>query len=285
MKLSVIIPCFNAADTIAKQLEALANQHWSEPWEIIVSDNGSTDKTLEIVDKYRERLSNLRIINAFDRQGAGHARNAGAIAAKGDNLAFCDADDEVGSGWVASIGNALFIYDFVASRFETRKLNSAQLFRKHSQENGLIKYTYPPFLPHSGGCGIGIKKAIHEKVGGFDESMLRLQDTDYCWRIQLKGVKLHFIPEAVVHIRFRSTLKDNFNQARSWGEYNVYIYKKYQLFGMPKLSWKSGTKSWLKLMKRIPQLYKKENRNKWLLRFGWLLGRLQGSIKYRVLAL
>jgi len=52
MKLSVIIPCYNEADTIATQLEVLAKQYWSEPWEVIVSDNGSTDDSLAIVEKY-----------------------------------------------------------------------------------------------------------------------------------------------------------------------------------------------------------------------------------------
>ncbi|MBF2059991.1 glycosyltransferase family 2 protein, partial [Fischerella thermalis] len=43
MKVSVIIPCLNAAETIGVQLEALANQQWSQPWEVIIADNGSTD--------------------------------------------------------------------------------------------------------------------------------------------------------------------------------------------------------------------------------------------------
>ncbi len=51
MKLSVIIPCFNAESTIAVQLEALANQHWSEPWEVIISDGGSSDRTTEIAQQ------------------------------------------------------------------------------------------------------------------------------------------------------------------------------------------------------------------------------------------
>jgi len=72
MKLSVIIPCFNAATTV--QLEALAHQHWCEPWEVIVSNNGSTDETVAIVEQYQEKLSNLRIVDSSDQRGAAHAR-------------------------------------------------------------------------------------------------------------------------------------------------------------------------------------------------------------------
>jgi glycosyltransferase involved in cell wall biosynthesis len=52
MNLSVVIPCFNAAETITNQLEALSSEKYSETWEIIISDNGSTDQTLLIVEQY-----------------------------------------------------------------------------------------------------------------------------------------------------------------------------------------------------------------------------------------
>jgi len=63
MKLSVILPCFNGAETIALQLEALANQQWEGDREVIVSNNGSTDDSMEIVERYRDRLPNLRMFS------------------------------------------------------------------------------------------------------------------------------------------------------------------------------------------------------------------------------
>ncbi|MCY7392121.1 MAG: glycosyltransferase, partial [Leptolyngbyaceae cyanobacterium CAN_BIN12] len=63
MKLSVILPCYNGAETIAVQLNALVQQQWSEDWEVIVVNNGSTDNSVEIVEEYRDRLP-LRIVNA-----------------------------------------------------------------------------------------------------------------------------------------------------------------------------------------------------------------------------
>lgn len=123
MKLSVIIPCYNGANTIADQLEALANQEWSEPWEIIVADNRSTDNSMAIVKQYQERLPNLRIVDASARQGQPYALNCGAEAAVGESLAFCDADDVVGPCWLVAMGQALSKYDFVACRFDTEKLN------------------------------------------------------------------------------------------------------------------------------------------------------------------
>jgi glycosyltransferase involved in cell wall biosynthesis len=64
MRLGVIIPCLDGSQTIAGQLEALARQECSDPWEIVLADNGSTDGTLDIVRRYQERLPNLRIVDA-----------------------------------------------------------------------------------------------------------------------------------------------------------------------------------------------------------------------------
>ncbi len=287
MRLSVIIPCFNAVDTIATQLEALANQQWSEPWEVIVSDNGSTDNSMEVVKQYEGRLPHLRIVDASGRRGRGYARNVAVKVARGESLAFCDADDEVAPGWLAAMGEALSKYDFVACRIDVYKLSPLGIakMRRHSQESGLQTRGAPPNLSHAGGSTVGVKRRLHNEVGGFDESFIRHQDTDYCWKIQLKGAKLHFVPEAVVHVRLRETVMENYRQAFGWGEYSVLLYKKYHSLGMPKRSWKDGICSWMNLILGFiqsgPSIRGKSDLVRWSWAFGERLGRLKGSIKYR----
>src|SRR5262249_43920915 len=156
------------ASTIGVQLEALAKQRWHEPWEVIVADNGSTDESLAIVERYKAGIPNLRVADASARRGQPYALNVGARAATGCSLAFCDADDEVAEGWIAAMGNALSKYDFVASCIDTEKLNApwlAEVSRNHPQRNGLLqKASYPPYLPHAGGGTIGVKRNLHEAV-------------------------------------------------------------------------------------------------------------------------
>jgi glycosyltransferase involved in cell wall biosynthesis len=283
MKLSVIIPCLNASSTIAVQLEALANQSWSAPWEVIISDNGSTDESRTVVERYKDRLPNLRIVDASDRQGAAHARNVGALVATGEALAFCDADDEIAPGWVAAIGESLSKYDFVASRFDFEKLNPLARHKRKSQRDGLPKIWYPPYLSHAGGCGLGVKRSVHESVGGFDESLPVLEDTDYCFRIQLAGVEFYFVPDAVVYVRQRDKLRGLYRQARLWAEYNIFLYKRYRRPGMEvSQPWKQHLREWKRLIRRSPQLLHKESRGGWVRRLGWQIGRLKGSIKYLV---
>jgi glycosyltransferase involved in cell wall biosynthesis len=286
MKLSVILPCLNEEQFLGNQLEALASQLWGEPWEVIVADNGSTDRSLDIVEKYKGRLPNLRLVDASDRRGQAHALNVGARAATAAVLAFCDADDEVAPGWVAAMGKALTEYDFVACRFETEKLNPPWIRDQHRspQQDGVQKFTYPPYLPHAGSGSIGIKRTLHQAAGGFDESLPVLFDTDYCFKIQLAGTKLYFVPDAVIHLRYRDTFTGIYRQARTWGEYNVFIHKKYRPLDTPGLSWKHGISGWVPLMRRLPRIRSKANVAAWVWQFGWRLGILQGCIKYRHLA-
>jgi glycosyltransferase involved in cell wall biosynthesis len=287
MKLTVIIPCFNAADAIAHQLAALANQQCSQPWELIVADNGSTDESLEIVERYRDRLTNLSVVDSSDRRGAAHARNVAARAASGEALIFCDADDEVAPGWLSAMGDALSIHDFVACRVDFAKLNPGwvqEIFRDHAQHHGLLKAWYPPYLAHAGAGTIGVKKSLHEAIGGFDESVRVQEDTDYCFRLQLAGVNLHFVPAALLHIRCRRSLPGLFRQASIWAEYTVFLYKRYRPLDSKDLwqRWRAFMRQSKNLLYSSPQLHSKAGRAEWVWKFGWQLGLLKASIKYQV---
>ena len=282
-KLSVIIPCLNAANTIAAQLEALASQRCSEPWEIIVSDNGSSDNSRAVIHSFMDRISNLRVVDSSDRRGPAHARNVGARNAAGESLAFCDADDEVGFGWVAAMGQALSKHDFVACRWDIKKLNEPSLQKSRGgnpQEKGLQIIWYPPYLPHAGGGGLGIKRSIHEAIDGFDESLGILEDTDYCFRVQNAGVKLEFVPEAVIHVRFRDNSAAVFNQTRLWAKYNVFLYKKYRPSGMKvPQAWQRYLTDWKPILRLFPRIHRRSKRQIFLRLLGWQIGQMQGCIK------
>lgn len=287
MKLSVIIACFNGADFIADQLEALASQCYAGPWELVISDNGSTDESLAIVKTYRDRIPELRIVDSSDRQSRAYARNVGVEAATGDALLFLDQDDAVASGWLAAMSKALHENDFVACRVETEKLNRSFVRKSRGgfQRRGLQKYIYPSFLPHAAGCTLGIKRSLHKEIGGLDEAFFSLDDTDYCWRIQLRGTNLHFVPEAVLHYRYRKKLNDLFRQALEYSEDNVKLYKRYRTLGMPMLTWREPILYWKQLIKRLYRIRDKGDFARCLWMLGWRIGRLIGSIKCKVFAL
>lgn len=284
MRLSIVIPCYNGARTIGALLEALTGQVWSEPWEVIVVDNRSDDDTVAIVQQYAGRIRNLRIVGAFERQGRSYARNTGVKAAKGESIAFCDADDVVGEGWLAAIGTALSRFDCVACRVDFTKLNEPALAQQHAyheQHHGLQRAWYPPYLQHAGGGTLGVKRALHERIGGFDETFPVLEDTEYCFRIQESGCQIAWVPEALLHIRCRPDPVARFHQVRQWALYNVLLAKRYKQRADGALhSWKEYLKNWIRLITSLPNARTDLTWNIWVWYLGWQVGVLQGSIKF-----
>ena len=283
MKLSVIIPCYNAVDTIEEQLEALATQDWSEGWEVIVVDNRSTDNSMEIVKTYLGKLPGLRIVEAFARQGTSYAINTGGQAAGGDAFLFCDADDIVGHGWLGAMGKALLKHDFVACCMDVERLNKHRSGYGNPQAKGVQELWYPPYLPHAGGGTLGVKSFLFHKVGGYDELLPYLHDTDFCFKIQLAGTDIHFVPDAVMHIRYRDSVLGTYRQSFNYAEYNIVLFKKYQTFApaQPYL-WKQYLCDWKRLLKSLPLLVKKKYRYKLAWDIGRQMGRLKGCILHQV---
>ena len=227
--LSVVIACRNAEATLGVQLEALAREPRHAEWDVVLCDNGSTDSTLTIAQRYRRLLPNLRVVSADERPGPAHARNVGAASTEAPWLAFVDADDEIAPGWVTAMRSALDGHAFVAGRFEGTRLNSAAVVRSRplQQADGLQDCGIGPRLPHAGAGNMGIHREVFDAVGGFDAELGCLEDTDFCWRVQLSGVPLVFWPDAVVHVRLRSTMRRMWGQGRAYGAATAELEHRY----------------------------------------------------------
>lgn len=289
MKLSVILPCFNGAATIAVQLKALAHQSWAGEWEVIIVNNGSTDDSLEIVELYRDRLPNLQIVNAHEtntpRKGVTHSYAVGWKAATGDAFLLCEADDEVGEGWLSTLANALQEHPFVAAAIEYTRLNPDWLvgdgWQQQSAQAGLSIISPPLYLPYGSGCSLGLRRSVYEAIGNPDEACTASWDTDYCWRANLAGIPLQFVPNATVHYRLRTELGDRYRQGKTWGMAHVVLYQKYSPAITRLKVIKHYGRSLLKLFKQLlslfPHLTRRKGFAQWIWGFGWCIGDLQGG--------
>jgi GT2 family glycosyltransferase len=239
-----------------------------------------------IVDRYRNRISNLRIEDASARKGQPFALNTGAAAAQGNALVFCDADDEVAPGWLQGMGEALEKYECVACRVDFTKLNPswiAELWRDHSQcQQGLQKSWYLPTLWHAGGGTLGVRKTLYDAVGGFDDSLPYCHDTDFCFRAQLRGAGIYFVPEALLHVRGRHSLAAVFHQGRRWAEYTALLYKRYRVFTVERGSWIVFGRQVRRLLRSTPAIRHRGGRVAWFWNLGWQVGMLYGSVKHHV---
>jgi glycosyltransferase involved in cell wall biosynthesis len=228
-RLSVVIACYNSSETLGDQLEALANQPCPVPWELIVADNGSTDGSAALARSFAGRLP-LRVVDASTRRGPAHARNVGVDAAHGAWIAFCDADDVVAPDWLARVCAAMSRHAFVAGRVDVQLLNPPSLWlsRAMEQQEGLQPASGNRLgLPHAGAGNMAIHREVFRRVGGFDEGLRCLEDTDLCWRVQLAGTPLVFDRDLLLHTRLRSTLRGNFAQGRSYARGQSGLERRY----------------------------------------------------------
>ena len=285
-KLSVVIPVKDAEHEIAGQLEALAAQEWSEPWEVVVVDNGSHDATLDVVRSFDDRIPALRVVDASLRPGQAYALNEGVRAARAEAIAFCDADDEVAPGWVAAMSDALARHPLVAGRSDVTKLNQPWVVgTREAQPPGQLSTTsFAPYAPYTGSSALGVRRSVHETLGGFDESMPALFDLDYCLRAHARRLELHLAADAVVHYRYRHELRAIFRQARFYAEHMALVQRRHEdRSARSRKPWL--LRGWKPVLRALGASYGRAGRARLAWHLGWQVGRFIGSARYRVLAL
>ena len=178
---SIIIPTFNRAHCVSEAIDSVLAQTFTS-YELIVVDDGSTDRTAEVLERYTGRLKPLAIRHA----GPSAARNAGIGAARGDYLAFLDSDDL----WMPAKLEAqmrFFAANPAARICQTEEIwirNGIRVnpMKKHKKHSGWIFRQCLPLCIVSPSAVI-LHRDIFERVGLFDESMLACEDYDLWLRI------------------------------------------------------------------------------------------------------
>lgn len=277
LDLSVVIPAYNAADTLAEQLDALLAEEYAGTWEIVVSDNGSTDTTRAIVASYTERDPRVRLVDSSARPGAAGARNAGAQAARGRLLAFCDADDIVVEGWLGAIARGLEDAEFVSGPFELDRLNPAWLVaaKGTTGTDGIV--WFDDLFPFASSCDLGIHRDRFLAVGGFDERINVWEDVELSMRLFLEDVELVYLPDAGVHYRYRQSRSEFFARARAYGACRPQIAERLRAYaGIEADRWQ-GARNWAWLVKHLGDLGDETGQAHWLWTAGLRVGALEGS--------
>lgn len=288
MDISVVIPARNAERTIAQQLRALRDQDYDGAFEVIVADNQSTDATSAIVDDMRRNgMSNLRTVEAHERAGINHPRNVGARAARADLVAFCDADDVAAPGWLTAIADGLGDFDAAGGVIETDRLNGPSFAKLMHNPAGRGVDVVMDFLPRPHGGNCGLRKAVFEELGGFDEDFAGGGDeTEFFWRLQLAGFTLGTVEGAVMSCRLRSSSWGVFKQLFGFASARPQLYRKFRDAGLSRAGVREVLSRWWWVASRTPLIVMSaDGRARWLRRTATALGYLSGSIRHRVLYL
>lgn len=215
----MVIAARDAAGVLGAQLDAILAQELVS-FELIVADNGSSDGTAALIAEAAARDPRVRPVDASSRAGMTFARNLAAASATGRLLAFTDADDVVAPGWLAALLAGSERTGFAAARLEHERLNPAWTvaWRGGAQTERLVELAHGPARQYAYGTTIAIARELHERIGGWDETLGPSCDMDYCYRVQRDtGAELVLVPEAVVHYRHRASLRGTIAQAISYG--------------------------------------------------------------------
>ncbi len=282
---SVVMPVRNGEAHVAHQLDALSRQTYARPWELLVVDNGCTDRTIAIVESRRGRLPGMRIVDASDRGGLNYARNRGAAAAQGDLLAFCDSDDVVAPGWLEALAEAARSADLVGGSLDVETLNDG-LSRAWRPERSMVRLVPKHgLLPHAPGGNCAVWKEVALAVGWDEEFAFGSSDIEFCWRLQLAGYRLAFAADAVVHLRFRPSLRAMTRQFFVYGKSDAQLYRRFRRHGMVRSSAREALRSWRRLLTSVGDLASEPARGQWVRSAARCWGRAVGSVRWRVLFL
>ena len=224
LSFSVIVPIFNAQETLQRCLSALA-QSVNKSTEIILVNNSSTDNSLTICEDFKQSHPNLRILLLQeDTMGPSAARNTGANLAEGEWLIFTDADCIPSRTWIS---------DYLVHFSDAGLGAVAGCIWPYPPSNLVQKaisiFTLPPIteeIVHSDfniregfypTANLAVKKEIFDLIGGFNESLRFGEDHELCHKIYRAGYRIKAIETAVVEHIHRSTLKGLLKQAFGFG--------------------------------------------------------------------
>ena len=277
---SVVMPVRNGEPFLASQLEALSATDFEGSWEVLLVDNGSTDRTCEIAHEFEGRLP-LRLVDGSDHVGISHARNAGIAEARGRLVAFCDADDEVDRGWVAAMHRASLHAEVLGGRLDVERLNPPALAARHSAAATHLPMAFG-VARYGVGANLGALREVLREVGGFDVRYTSCgDDVDLCWRAQLAGYHIAFVADAVVHYRLRDGMRRLARQQYAYGQAEAALFRSYRHLGLRRSSARSlASTAWF-LLSRVPFLAGQRRRALWVATLASEVGRVAGGVRER----
>jgi len=116
IKISVIIPVYNSEDFLSRSVQAIMNQTLKD-LEIICIDDASTDRSLQILNEFKEKDSRIKVISMKENKGPSICRNTGINVANGEYVGFMDSDDDVDNRFYENLYNYTANNDMIVGNY------------------------------------------------------------------------------------------------------------------------------------------------------------------------
>ncbi len=207
--ISIVVPAYNAADTLAETLDAILAQT-ARDWECVVVDDGSKDTTLELARSYEQQDARIRVLTQANR-GTGGAYNTGVREATGSWVSICSADDVLLPPHVESMARAI-------SRYPGFQIYSCNGYYWHADDSRVQVYTGEAAAAYHEwtleetlarcffSVGACYERGLFDAVGGYVEDAYG-EDYDFWLRTMAQGARQLYVPEALSLHRISATQK------------------------------------------------------------------------------
>ena len=229
---SIIIPVYNRPNEIDELLDSLTKQDFSDDFEVLIIEDGSTIKSDIIVKKYKSQLN----IKYFFKEntGAGASRNFGMQRALGNYFIILDSDVILPEHYLSEVKKGLDIKytdafggpDTAHESFTPiqKAINYAMTSMLTTGGIRGKKQAFGKFQPRS--FNLGLSKIVFEKIQGFSK-MKNGEDIDLTFRLWENEFDTQLLEKAFVYHKRRSSLKQFFKQTHGFGTARPILNKKY----------------------------------------------------------
>lgn len=219
---SIIMPAFNAQNTIAISIDSVLNQIYRN-WELLIVNDGSTDATRKVIDTYSD--PRIRVFTK-ENGGVSQARNFGLDRINGEFVAFIDSDDlwkkdklekqvEFFDNYSSDTGLCFTkIHGFLERENFSFPMQNFELCIERDNYHNLLIYDYIPTLT------VILRRDVVNQVGYFDESLRGTEDWDYWIRVA-KTYKIIYINEVLAYYRVQAVSLSSDKQRHADQEWKV----------------------------------------------------------------
>lgn len=225
-QVSFIIPCYNEREYVTGCIASIAGQLADpESFEVIVVDNGSRDDTREVAASLGARV----LLN--ERRGAAASRNLGAGAARGELLAFVDADCLLDQQWLPTLSAHLASRGIAAAAAPAVPVEAGMTWVEKAWAEAFVCMARRSpagvnSVSNLASSNLLIVKSYFHEVGGFDEALLSCEDYDLSQRLLKHGRLLLDENITVAHLRESKTLAELFQREVARGRFSLRCFIK-----------------------------------------------------------
>lgn len=216
-RVSVIIPVYNDPEGVRLTLESVTGQTYpTDEYEILVVDNDSADGTAAVIETYADRYGHVHALAATDGQSPAAARNEGIRHARGDVLAFIDANMTAPPDWLATMTAALGANDWDYAGCEVDTYPPEGRRTLGTLHDDLFAFRMADYLDSSQFVGAGclvVRRSVIDAVGDFDAALRSGEDKEFGDRVAAAGFAQGFVDDVTLHHPARATVRAHVNKA------------------------------------------------------------------------